>query len=169
MTLRSTIESLGLSGRAVESVVMALSATVVTHLDSTPKNYAAMVRAFGLTMAEAILKALKAAGLDGAAALYTGNGIDLSLDVTQQQLDALAVAVPQLADVCAALKAAGKRTAPQWQASGLSKMPTEDEIKEAMAELSVEQWASSLWVGVIQPAVAERKTIEEIKLLIAES
>lgn len=163
MALRSTIESLGLSGRAVESVVMALSATVVTHLDSTPKNYAAMVRVIGPTKAEGILKSLKSAGLDGAAALYTGTGLD------QQQLEALAVAVPQLADVCAALKAAGKRTAPQWQASGLSKMPTEAEIKEAMAELSVEQWASSLWVGVIQPAVAERKTIEEIKSLIAES
>ena len=167
MSLRTVIESLGMSASSVSEVSASLSASVVTHRDSTPKNYAEMVRSFGLVAAEGILQALTAANLHGAAAVYTGVGIDLSLDVSQQQLDALAAAVPQLADVCVELKLIGRRTAPRWQASGLEQMPSDAEITAALASIADSQAVATFFNETLNPLVSSGAGKADIKAAVA--
>lgn len=140
--LMDIITKLNLAGKTASEVVASLAENITTHSDSSPKNYADMVREHGLEAAEGILKALKNGGLEGAAAVYTGAGIDLSLDVTQNRLHVLAMRVPQLAEVCKQLKFAGRVTMQQWEASGLTSLPTEVAVI-ANAHLSENGWRNT--------------------------
>ena len=167
MMIRRIIETLGLSSSSVGEISASLSETVVTHRDSTPKNYAEMVRSFGLVAAEGILQALTAANLHGAAAVYTGVGIDLSLDVSQQQLDALAAAVPQLAEACAAMKLIGRRTAPRWQASGLEQMPSDAEITAALQSIADSQAVATFFNETLNPLVSSGASKTDVKAAVA--
>lgn len=130
-------------------------------------TYAGVADRFGEAAAEGLGAAMQAAGLHTAVIAYAARGFDLSLDKTRANLSAIAAAVPDLAAVCAALMAIGRPTKVRWEYFGLGALPTVEQLTAAKAALQVEQWAAALINETILPAVAEGKTVAQIKALVA--
>jgi len=158
---------MGLAGHSVGDVTAALSQTVVTHLDSTPKTYGACARAYGARVAEAIGDAMEAGGMKRAAILYVTEGIDLSLDDSQEGLTQIAESVPELAEVCEQLKSIGRVTAPRWQAVGLDALPSEAEIVEALAAIADTQAVATFFNETLNQLVSSGAGKEQIKSAVA--
>lgn len=137
--LPEILRSLDLVDKTPAEAQAALSASVNLSHDHTLWTYNGVANQFGPAAAEGLAQAMAAAGLTTAVMVYAARGFDLSLEATQQQLDAIAAGVPQLAQVCGALKLIGRPVAPQWQVSGLGTLPTEEEIATAQSRLLAEE------------------------------
>lgn len=136
----------GLSGTPTE-----VRAALNTYVD-LPHNhelwtYNGVANAFGDQAAEGLAQAMTTAGLTTAVMVYASKGFDLSLQQTQDKLDAIAAGVPPLADVCEALKAIGRPTKIRWDHVGLLALPTENDILLA------------------QQAIADGETIDNLRSL----
>lgn len=146
-----------------------LDTTVVKSTDSLPRNYSDVVNLFGLEAAEGILQVLKGAGLDGAASIYTGRGIDLSLEVTQNQLTSIGTTHPEFSEICESLKNLGISRWKNYEKYGLTALPTEQDVSDALSYIGVLDWANGMWAGIVQPMLSQKKTISEIKEAIGNS
>lgn len=164
--LATAIQSLGLSGTAA-GIRTAFDADVDLPHDHTLWTYNGVATTFGPQAAEGLAQAMTAAGLTTAVMVYASRGFDLSLDLTRQQLDAIAAGVPALAEVCASLKAIGRPTTKRYAYAGLNSLPSEAEITAALAEISIAEKCDYV-TGILIPAArADGKTWDEIKTLIA--
>ncbi len=137
-TLTEAIKSLHLQSATSAEVLAALGAPVIAHQDSTPQTYGKCARQYGARVAEAIGDAMDSIGMKRAAILYVTEGIDLSLDDSQEGLSQIADDFPALAEVCEQLKALGRVTAPQWQAVGLDALPSLEDIEAALSAIANE-------------------------------
>lgn len=164
--LANVLTSLGLS--SVQSASEILGAEVVASTNSTRYNYADAVEMFGVTTAEAIKTTLEQAGMSGAAVLYCGQGIDLSLPATQTGLASLATLAPALADAFNRLAAIGVTRGPKWEVMGLDSMPTTEAIQSALAENETRHGFTTMLNECVNPLVADdTTTIEQFKSAVA--
>lgn len=107
--------------------------TVVISENDEYWSYSGVALQFGDAAAEGLLQALQGAGLVGAAQVYLVRGMQLNLPAVQDKLTALAVAVPDLADLCNGLKEIGITHGTRWQGFGVDQ-PTIEQIASARAE-----------------------------------
>lgn len=167
MTLINAIQSQALTGTPAE-VVSAFGATVDLPHNHDLWSYNGVATTFGDTAAEGLAQAMSAAGLTTAVMVYASKGFDLSLQQTQDKLDAIAVGVPPLAQVCIALKAIGRPTTTRWQFCGLSALPTEAEVAAAINTIADQQQIAALMNEVINPALSDpATTLASLKAAIA--
>lgn len=121
---------------------------------------------FGKTVADAIYSAILANSGAPAAALYLGDGIDLSLPDSQAGLTAIAAAVPALASVCDQLKLLGVWQATYWQQWGLDQ-PQLADITTAMTAQAIKQAVTLFCTEVWNPAISAGQTPTQLKALVA--
>lgn len=91
-------------------------------------SYAGIAERFSLPVAEAIYQAIVAAGLTGLATRFASLGLDAGDPQWEQQVDALASQVPELAALAGEIRDLGYDIRPQWQVFGLANEPTLDEV-----------------------------------------
>jgi hypothetical protein len=93
-------------------------------------SYAGIAERFGLPVAETIYQAIIAAGLTGLATRFASLGLDAGDPQWEQQVDALAAGVPELASLAGEISDLGYDTRPQWQVLGLASEPTLEAIQQ---------------------------------------
>lgn len=164
MTLIDAIQQVGLDKTDAE-IVAALGATVAKPYNTERWTYAGVAEQFGPAAAEGIGAAMQAAGLTVAVTAYATVGFDLSLQQTQDNLDAIAANVPTLSAVCAALKLIGRPVGPRWSVMSLPALPSEAEVAAARRRINVSQRWSELSNDVVSPILATASW-EEIKTAI---
>lgn len=168
MSLVDLVAAVGVEQSDAE-IVAAASVDVPLAYNTERWTYAGVASRFGPEAAEGLSQAMTAAGLTTAVIAYATVGFDLSLDITQAQLDAIAGAVPQLADACNALKLIGRPTAKRYTQFGLDALPSESDIAAVRPRLAFAAWAT----GVIQLLQAakngEQTDIASYKEQIAKS
>lgn len=157
----------GKQSTPADQILAGLTASVVLSTDTTLHGYVWVARNYGDAAAEGILAAIQGAGLPGAAAAYTSYGFDLSDQLTQDKLDAIALAVPTLATLCGQLKRAGINGGQQWQVEQLPTQPTFDTITSALAEVVNFLQVENFNLNCVQVAINAGKSIPEIKALVA--
>lgn len=165
MTLIDAIQQVGLDKTDAE-IVAALGVTVAKPYNTERWTYAGVAEQFGPAAAEGIGAAMQAAGLTVAVTAYATVGFDLSLQQTQDNLDAIAANVPTLSAVCAALKLIGRPIGARWAVMGLPALPSESEVAAARRKITVSQWWSNVANEIVSPML-DTATITEIKAAIA--
>lgn len=160
------IKTAGLTGTATE-VRTALGLSFAMPYNTERWTYDGVALMFGAAAAEGLGAAMRGAGLEMAAIRYATIGFELHIDETQNNLTALANAVPQLTDVCNALKAIGRPVVPRWESLGLSSLPSLEDVQTALNLLNSEAWVVNLINEILNPSVNEGKSVEEIKALVA--
>lgn len=165
MTLTDAIQEIGLDKTDAE-IVSALGATVARPYNTQRWSYAGVATQFGVAAAEGIGQAMRDAGLITGEKVYAGDGIDLSLQETQNNLDTISAAIPALAAVCGELKLIGRPVGPRWYELGLEELPTEQQVADARRKLVVANKWTALCGNVVEPMLATA-TWEEIKAAIA--
>lgn len=125
--------------RSAADVLKSMQSAGEPFKDSERRDFTFVFGKFhSIQFAEAILAALKSSGMLGVADLYTGKGIDLSLDESQAFLTGLGNAQPQLKELCDELKRCGVRPQTKWQeVCGESPLPTIEEVAAAQAAVNV--------------------------------
>lgn len=167
MSLIAAIQSQGLTGTPAE-VVSAFGDLIDLPHNHDLWSYNGVATTFGDAAAEALAQAMTTAGLATAAMVYASKGFDLSLQQTQDKLDAIAVGVPPLAQVCIALKAIGRPTTTRWEFCGLSALPTESEVAAALTTITNQQQIAALANEVINPALSNpATTLASLKAAVA--
>lgn len=164
MTLIDAVQEIGLDKTDAE-IVAALGATVARPYNTERWTYAGVAETFGPEAAEGIGAAMQAAGLTVAVTAYATVGFDLSLQQTQDNLDAIAANVPPLATACNALKLIGRPLAARWSSMGLPSLPSESDIAAARRKITVSQRWSEMANDVVSP-ILETATWDEIKTAI---
>jgi hypothetical protein len=96
-----------------------------------------------------------------------GEGISFADAQTQEMIGDLATAGKWPDSVRDALLAMGRPKQFRWEKLDLVGLPTEEEVKAAIAENTNRQAVASLMNEVIAPAVARGDTIEQIKAAVA--
>jgi hypothetical protein len=164
MSLRDAILSVGVDATA-EDIIAALNADVSLPYDRTLRGYGYVAERFGVEAAEGLAQAMDAAGLTTAKVAYATVGFDLSHDLTQAHLSAIAAASNTLAPVCVALMQTGRPLMKRFQQFGLEALPTTGEVESDRSKLLNEQWLAAWLNEVAWPAVASGKTRAEIAQL----
>lgn len=102
--------------------------------------------------------------------MLNSGGVDFSSDLIQSSLAAAKVGAngPTTA-LLTLLQQVGITTGPRWRSMGCAEQPTEQTIQAAIDRCIVNRWVASTINDVIHPAVAEGKSIEQIKSLIAST
>ena len=92
-------------------------------------SYAGIAERFSLLVAETIYQAIIAAGLTGLATRFASLGLDAGDPQWEQQVDALAEGVPELAALAGEIRDLGYDTRSQWQLLGLTEEPTLETVQ----------------------------------------
>ena len=104
-------------------------------------SYAGIAERFGLPVAETIYQAIIAAGLTGLATRFASLGLDAGDPQWEQQVDALAAGVPELAGIVGEIRDLGYDTRPQWQLLGLTEEPTLETVQQWKADAATKETA----------------------------
>lgn len=134
MNLIDALRDSRLDGLDDAATLAAGNETVVIATSSAMWRYAGVAAQFQSAAAEGLYAAILAGVGPGSAATYIEPGINLSLDESQEKLDAIAAAVPALAGLCAALKEIGITHGTMWQSLGVSQ-PLLADITAARAQI----------------------------------
>jgi len=102
-------------------------------------SYAGIAERFGLPVAETIYQAIIAAGLAGLATRFASVGLDAGDPQWEQQVDALAAGVPELAALAGEIRDLGYDTRPQWQVLGLTEEPTLAMVEQWKADAATKE------------------------------
>lgn len=164
-TLADAIQAEGLSGTA-EEIRSAFNSDVALPFNTELWTYNGVATQFGTSAAEGLGAAIKAAGLEVAYITYATIGFDLSLDQTQEQLETLGNAVPELANLCATMKAIGRPLAKRWQRVGLESLPSESDITAAIAEIDRVTTLRAM-IATINTAIVDGETVDAVRQQIA--
>jgi len=104
-------------------------------------SYAGIAEKYNVQTAETIYQAIIAAGLTGLATRFASLGLDAGDPQWEQQVDALAAGVPELAALAGEIRDLGYDTRPQWQVLGLTTVPTLEEITAEKADQTAKETA----------------------------
>ena len=102
-------------------------------------SYAGIAERFGLPVAETIYQAIIAAALAGLATRFASVGLDAGDPQWEQQVDALAAGVPELAALAGEIRDLGYDTRPQWQVLGLTEEPTLAMVEQWKADAATKE------------------------------
>lgn len=115
-------------------------------------SYAGIAERFSLPVAETIYQAILAAGLTGLATRFASLGLDAGDPQWEQQVDALASQVPELAALAGEIRDLGYDTRPQWQVLGLSTVPTLEEVTAEKAAADAERARKAAYSEIVRRA-----------------
>lgn len=102
--------------------------------------------------------------------MLSSDGVNFSSDIIQSLLASAKVgANGPVTNLLTMLQQVGVRTGPRWRSMGCSEQPTESTIQAAIDRCLVNRWVANVINDVIHPAVAEGKSIAQIKSLVASS
>ena len=116
-------------------------------------SYSGVALRFGDIAAEGLLAAIQEAGLVGAAQVYLGRGIQLSLPAVQDKLTAIGLAHPELTTVCNQLKEIGITHGTRWRKWGMG-APTLEQIAAARQEPTEAMKIAALMNETVLPYIA---------------
>jgi len=168
MSLETALMNAGFAGLTDAEALAYGNETVVIGGTDELWSYSGVALEFGDVAAEGLLQAIQGAGLVGAAQVYLGRGMQLSLPQVQEKLTTIGQSAPALSALCAALKEIGITHGTRWQLLGVDQ-PTVEQIAAARAVNAFNEWAAQVINEIIPAARAAGKTIEETKTLIAEN
>lgn len=102
-------------------------------------------------------------------AMLGGSGIDFTLDPVRAMISAAIAATEDQAteDLLNAMLQVGIKTGPRWEKHGLADEPTEAEVTAARQIIQNERDAASLLNECINPLMAQKASLADIKTAVA--
>ena len=175
MQLADAVNQLGVD-LPIQDILTALNSNVEVSRDSTPYTWAGVctkLLAAGLGPTDVDAFITNIVNFPGGKSLdvsLNSGGVDFSLPGIQGGLDAIGSALgPDGASLVYALKSIGIQYKPQWEAFGLERIPTEQEIIDATAHIQVRDWSNTIINEIIHPMVTAGNTKAEIITAIQNS
>jgi len=160
----------------VQDILNALGETIEVSRDSTPYTWAGvcsklLIAGIPATVVDDLITNIVAfpGGKSLNASLNSG-GVDFTLASVQAGIDAIGDAMgPDGLLLAAVLKSIGIQYTTRWASFGLSGLPTEQEVIDAISAVEVRNWANTAINEIITPMVTAGNTKAEIITAIQNS